>query len=549
MIADNQCESNFLGYFDFPATICVSVNENLIHGIPNNKPFQVGDVVSIDAGCKYQGYHADAAFTTIVGEAKSDIDQKIIEVTKESLDSLPQVWTRGLLYFLAIFVSIILPWAILSKVDETGTARGRTEPKDKTIKLDAAVAGTVAEIRVKEGDSVKAGETLLLLESELVKSELRQAQDKLEGQLNRLSQLNSSKNQLIVSLATQQQQNQSQQLEKQAQVDQAQQNIITLKNAYELQKEERLSQLNQAQQTLENSRTTSKLVESSLASSQREVQRYSKLNKAGVVPEINLVEKQDIAKDKQKLYEQTKSDIEQAKLRLQEQKSSYERNLRQANADIEHAKLRLKEQERGYQTLTRSGQLSVLRIVEQQKNLDTDISSLKSDIAQSKSQIDSLKFQLGQRELKAPVSGILFQLPIQKAGSVVQLGTMVAEIASTNSPLIIRAQMATTESGSLRTGMPVKLKFDAYPFQDYGIISGELIKISPNTVEVDTPNGKTAAYNLEISLKQNCVPSPDKCIPLRPGDTATAEVIVRQRRIIDFLIDPFKKLQKGGVKL
>jgi hemolysin D len=471
------------------------------------------------------------------------------EITKESLDSLPQVWTRGLLYFLVAFVSMILPWMILSKVDETGTATGRIEPKDKTIRLDAAVAGTVAEIRVKEGDSVKAGQTLLLLESELVKSELRQAQDKLEGQLNRLSQLKSSKNQLIVSLTTQQQQNQSQKLEKQTQIDQAQQNILALKNAYELQKDERLSQVNQAQQTLKNSLTASQLVESSLASSQREVQRYSKLNKTGVVPEINLVEKQDIAKDKQKLYEQTKSDIQQAKLRLAEQQSSYERNLRQANADIEQAKLRLQEQERGYQTLTRSGQLAVLKIAEQQKNLDTDITFLKSDIAQSKSQIDSLKFQLGQRELKAPVSGILFQLPIQKAGSVVQLGTMVAEIASTNSPLIIRAQMATTESGSLRTGLPVKFKFDAYPFQDYGVLAGELIKISPNTVEVDTPNGKVAAYNLEIAIKQNCIPSADKCIPLRPGDTATAEVIVRHRRIIDFLIDPFKKLQQGGMKL
>lgn len=471
------------------------------------------------------------------------------EITKESLDSLPQVWTRGLLYFLIIFVSIILPWAILSKVDETGTATGRIEPKNRTIKLDAAVAGTVAEVRVKEGDVVKAGQTLLLLQSELVKAELRQAQDKLEGQLNRLSQLNSSKNQLIVSLATQQQQNQSQQLEKQAQVDQARQNISTLKNAYELQKDERLSQVNQAQQTLKNSRTTSELVESSLASSQREVQRYSKLNNAGVVPEINVVQKQDIAEDKQKLYEQSKSDIEQAELRLAEQQSSYERNLRQANADIEQAKLRLQEQERGYQTLIRTGQLSVLKIAEQQKNLETDITSLKSDIAQSKSQIDSLIFQLGQRELKAPVSGTLFQLPIQKPGSVVQLGTMVAEIASTNSPLIIRAQMATTESGSLRTGLPVKLKFDAYPFQDYGVLSGELIKISPNTVEVDTPNGKVAAYNLEIAIKQNCLPSADKCIPLRSGDTATAEVIVRQRRIIDFLLDPFKKLQQGGVKL
>ncbi|MBD2495829.1 HlyD family efflux transporter periplasmic adaptor subunit [Nostoc sp. FACHB-280] len=471
------------------------------------------------------------------------------EITKESLDSLPQVWTRGLLYFVVIFVSIILPWAILSKVDETGTSRGRIEPQDKTIKLDAAVAGTVAEIRVKEGDSVKAGQTLLLLESELVKSELRQAQDRLEGQLNRLSQLNSSKNQLIVSLATQEQQNQSQQLEKQAQIDQARQNILTLKNAYELQKEERLSQVNQAKQTLANSHTASKLVEGSLASSQHEMERYSKLKQEGVIPEINLVEKQDIAQDRQKLYEQTKSDIEQAKLRLAEQQSSYERNIRQANADIEQAKLRLQEQERGYQTLTRSGQLAVLKIAEQQKSLETDITSLKSDIAQTKSQIDSLKFQLGQRELKAPVSGTLFQLPIQKAGSVVQLGTMVAEIAPINSPLIIRAQMATTESGSLRTGLPVKLKFDAYPFQDYGIVSGELIKISPNTVEVDTPNGKVAAYNLEIAIKQNCIPSADKCIPLRPGDTATAEVIVRQRRIIDFLLDPFKKLQQGGVKL
>ncbi|MDF5708080.1 MAG: HlyD family efflux transporter periplasmic adaptor subunit [Nostoc sp. S4] len=485
----------------------------------------------------------------LVGQVPLRATDDWSEITKESLDSFPQVWTRGLLYFLVIFVSIVLPWTMLSKVDETGTARGRIEPKEKTIKLDAAVAGTVAQIRVKEGDTVKAGQTLLVLESELVKSDLQQAQDKLEGQLNRLAQLNASKNQLFVSLATQQQQNQSQQLEKQTQIDQARQNLDALKNAYELQKDEKLAQVNQAQQTLEHSRTSSKIVESSLISTQREVDRYSKLKQEGVVPEINVVEKQDIAKEKQKLYEQSKSDIEQAKLTLAEQKSSYERSIRQTNADIEQAKLRLKEQQRSYETLTRSNQLAVLKIAEQQKSLDTDITSLQSEIAQNKRQILSLRFQLGQREIRATSSGTLFHLPIEKAGSVVQPGTMVAEIASLNSPLIIRAQMATTESGSLRTGLPVKIKFDAYPFQDYGIVPGELIKISPTTTEIDTPNGKVAAYNLEISLKQNCISSANKCIALRPGDTATAEVIVRQRRIIDFLLDPFKKLQQGGVKL
>ncbi|MDM9585310.1 MULTISPECIES: HlyD family efflux transporter periplasmic adaptor subunit [unclassified Nostoc] len=470
-------------------------------------------------------------------------------VTKDLLDSLPQVWTRGLLYFLVVFVSIILPWAMLSKVDETGTARGRLEPKGKTVRLDSAVAGTVAEIRVKEGDYVRTGQTLLVLESELVKAELRQAQEKLEGQLNRLSQLKSSKSQLVVSLTTQQQQNQSQQLEKQTQIDQAQQNLNALKNSYDLQKDEKLAQVNQARQTLEHSQTASKLVSSSLASGEREVERYRSLWQSGVVSETNVVQKQDIAKDRQQLYEQNKSDIQQAKLRLVEQQSSYERTIRQANADIEQAQLRIKEQERSYQTLTRSGQLALLKIDEQQKNLQTEITTLQAEIAQNRSQIVSLKFQLGQRELRATVNGRVFQLPIQRAGSVVQSGTMVAEIAPQASPLMVRAQMATTESGFLRKGLPVKLKFDAYPFQDYGVIEGELLEISPTTIEVDTPNGKVAAYDLQIALKQNCLVSANKCITLHPGDTATAEVIVRQRRIIDFLLDPFKQLQQGGLKL
>ncbi len=471
------------------------------------------------------------------------------DVTQDVLDSLPAVWTRGILYFLLIFTTIALPWTMLFKVDETGTARGRLEPKGKTVRLDAAVAGTVAQISVKEGETVKPGQPVLILDSQLVNADLRQAQDKLEGQLNRLSQLNSSKNQLVVALATQQQQNQAQELEKQAQIEQVQQNLSALKNSYDLQKEEKLAQVNQAEQTLKHNQSATKLDQSSLASAQKEVERYRQLRQEGIVAEVNVVQRQDIAKEKQKLYEQGKSDIEQAKLRVAEQKSSFERNIQLAKSEIEQAYLRLKEQQRSYQTLTRSAKLAILKSEEQLKNEETEITTLRAEIAQNKSQIFSLKLQLQQRVLRAPVSGKVFQLPIQRAGAVVQSGTMVAEIAPQDSPLIVRAQMATNESGSLRKGLPVKLKFDAYPFQDYGVLEGELIEISPTTTDIETSNGKVAAYNLEVALKKDCIPTANKCIPLRPGDTATAEVIVRQRRIIDFLLDPFKQLQQGGLKL
>ncbi|NJM71536.1 MAG: HlyD family efflux transporter periplasmic adaptor subunit [Scytonema sp. RU_4_4] len=471
------------------------------------------------------------------------------DFTQELLDSLPHVWTRGLLYFLLSFSAIALPWAILFKVDETGTAKGRLEPKGKTVKLDTLVTGSVAKIPVKEGDSVKPGEPVLILDSELVRTELRQGKNKLEGQFNRLSQLNILKKQLILALTTQRQQTQAQELEKRAQIEQVQQIFTALKNTYELQKEEKITQVNQAKKTLESNKNAIKFVESSLASTQQEVERYRQLRQEGIVSEVKVVEKQDIVNEKQKLFAQSQSEIEQAKLRLAEQQSNYEQRIRKAKAEIEQAYLRLKEQKRSYQTLTHSSKLAVLKSEEQLKTLETEMTTLKSEISQSKSQIQTLQLQLGQRILKSPVAGRVFQLPIQRAGAVVQSGTMVAEIAPEGAPLVIRAQIATTESGSLQKGMPVKLKFDAYPFQDYGVIEGELVEISPTTTEVETANGKVAAYNLEIALKQNCIPKADKCISLRPGDTATAEVIVRQRRIIDFLLDPFQQLRKGNLNL
>ncbi|MGK7873731.1 MAG: HlyD family efflux transporter periplasmic adaptor subunit [Xenococcaceae cyanobacterium] len=469
--------------------------------------------------------------------------------TKEILDTLPRVWTRGLLYFFVIFVGIALPWTMLSKVDETGMAKGRLEPEGKTVILDAPELGTVAKLPVKEGDFVKVGQLLLELESELVSAELQQQQSKLEGQQNRLYQLELLKNQLILAIRTQNQQNQAQQLEKQAQVEQARQNLNSLKNSSNLQKEEKLAQVNQARQNLEHSQTAYKLAEIRLANARAEVQRYREALNQGIVSEIQVVEREDMAQEKQQFSEQAKSDFEQAKLRLAEQKSSYELTIRQGEADIEQAKLRLKEQESSYQSLISLGKLAILKDSEKLKNVETKITSLSSEIAQTKSKIESLEFQLSQRVLEAPIEGTIFQLPIQGEGEVVQPGDMIAEIAPLGASLVLRAQMATTESGFLTTGMPVKMKFDAYPFQDYGVVEGELVEISPTTKVTETDQGKVATYELKIELNQTCISTPNECIALRPGDTATAEVVLRQRRLIDFIIDPFKKLQQGGFSL
>ena len=83
MIRSFDCVPSFLGYGGYPASICVSINDEVVHGIPSKKRIvKEGDIVSLDAGVIYKGYHSDAARTHAVGEVSEEA-KKLIQVTKE----------------------------------------------------------------------------------------------------------------------------------------------------------------------------------------------------------------------------------------------------------------------------------------------------------------------------------------------------------------------------------------------------------------------------------------------------------------------------------
>ena len=84
LIRSYGCEPNFLNYNGYPASICVSVNDEVVHGIPRkDRILQEGDIVSLDAGLIYKGYHSDAARTYPVGQISEEVRQ-LIEVTRQS---------------------------------------------------------------------------------------------------------------------------------------------------------------------------------------------------------------------------------------------------------------------------------------------------------------------------------------------------------------------------------------------------------------------------------------------------------------------------------
>jgi methionyl aminopeptidase len=98
---EHQATPLFLGYPcstkgkpAFPAVICASVNEQVVHGIPNRRPLREGDVVSIDTGCRINGWCGDAAVTLAIGPVRPEV-QKLLDVTKETLNLAIRAMARS----------------------------------------------------------------------------------------------------------------------------------------------------------------------------------------------------------------------------------------------------------------------------------------------------------------------------------------------------------------------------------------------------------------------------------------------------------------------
>lgn len=86
VLTRNGATSNFLGYGGFPAVICASVNDEVVHGIPGERRLEDGDLVSIDCGAVVQGWHGDAAFTASAGEPRPD-DVRLSETARAALEA------------------------------------------------------------------------------------------------------------------------------------------------------------------------------------------------------------------------------------------------------------------------------------------------------------------------------------------------------------------------------------------------------------------------------------------------------------------------------
>mgnify|MGYP002857340362 CR=1 FL=1 len=84
-IESKGCTCSFEGLYGFPGSICISINDEVVHGIPSHRKIKEGDILKLDIGACFEGYHGDSAWSYIVGEPNNDKDVKLLKETEEAL--------------------------------------------------------------------------------------------------------------------------------------------------------------------------------------------------------------------------------------------------------------------------------------------------------------------------------------------------------------------------------------------------------------------------------------------------------------------------------
>lgn len=427
-----------------------------------------------------------------------------------ALNTLPGWAARGLVYLLIALVGAALLWAAFGRVDVVVSAPATVVPRGQLRIAQTSVGGVVHRVEVVDGDSVAAGQALIVLRSEKVGSVLldvereRQKRDlaaeRLETTVPRKVEHLEGK---IASEETQFEQR------KQAH-EQALAKLDERETRYEQQIESVQRRLDLIETQL---RINRRLEKQGLAARNRVLQ----VEQAQAEAETQLKELQSLARE-------VKLD---RRIENSEFQSERERH-RQAVAEIEQRIVDLREEARLEHERAQLAYEDAVRRRELVRGADTGEGDGEGDLQTT--------------VVRAPASGRIAELSVRNPGQTLEPGATVATIVPSDAELMMELRVPDDRMGRVRADQDVKFKFDAFPYQEYGVIRGTLRRIPPSATT--EPDGR-GAYRVLAGLDHTGFTVEGDERPLLPGMHATAEIVAGEKTVLQRLLEPLAPLTRS----
>ncbi len=161
-------------------------------------------------------------------------------------------------------------------------------------------------------------------------------------------------------------------------------------------------------------------------------------------------------------------------------------------------------------------------------------------IARLQTEITAAELALQHTTVTAPFSGVITTIDVRGNGEVLQPGQTIATISPNGARLVVEARVPNKDIAFIEKGLPAKLKFDAFPFQDYGVVDGTVIDVSPDA-QVEKDLG--SFYKVTIAPSRTDIVAKGRTVSLRPGLALSAEIVTERKSILSLILEPFRKLK------
>jgi HlyD family secretion protein len=178
------------------------------------------------------------------------------------------------------------------------------------------------------------------------------------------------------------------------------------------------------------------------------------------------------------------------------------------------------------------------RLTGQRDRLQQQRKGLANQIVYDQQTLQGIDGQINQQAIVAPVDGIVLKLEVQNPGQAIHSGEVIAQIVPHKLPLVIKARVNTQDISQVQLGQTAQLRISAYPYPDYGTLSGTVQSISPDVITLrDVGTGSPLSYyEVLIEPEKVYLEKNNRRYPLQPGMEVNASIISRQETILRSLL-------------
>jgi HlyD family type I secretion membrane fusion protein len=354
--------------------------------------------------------------------------------------------------------------------------------------VQAAVEGSINRIEVKENQAVQKGQVLAFIDDAKLQTQRNQLLGTLEQTKAQIAQIEA---QLLA-------------LERQIT---AESNLMSRAVAAAQ------DSLSSYQRTLRDRQLNSTVdlqeAESELQLALAELDRYQQAADAGVLAPVLLLQKQQA--------------VASAKAKVKRAQTT----LDPTDAEVSAAQERI-AQERA------RGEATLAALLKEGETLAQKQVELQEQLNQTQRQLRQLELDLTKNEIRAPADGVLLQLNLRNPGQTVRAGDAIAQITPNNAPLVLKSRVSPQDIGKIRVGQVVQMRVSAYPYPDYGILSGTVSAVAPDTAPADSETSPPA-YEVTIQPQVPYLKN-DPQNAIQPGMEGAIDIVVQEETVLTFVL-------------